>query len=214
MKVKKINLFLTVFLGMLAVGFIFSIARAEESDRTPMEKRDYAPAKPETKRQQDAQAEKLKEANKASNKKVDKNKASFSSHQSAVAVFVQNLLSVADRESGIGEEVRIIAREQNESAEKILNEIKAVETRSKIKTFFIGSDYKNLGDLRSDMVKTDNQIEKLKRLAEKAENADNRSILNSQIESFSIEQAKIRTFITDNENRFSLFGWVVKLLQK
>jgi hypothetical protein len=134
-------------------------------------------------------------------------------HRSAVANFVQSLLAVAERESGIGQEVRVIAKEQNEIKNRAADIIYAVENRSKVKTFFIGTSYKNLGELRSQMVQTQKQMEALKQLAEKATNEQNKIELQSQIQMLEQEQIKMNDFITQNESKFSLLGWAVKLFR-
>lgn len=146
--------------------------------------------------------------------KDNKGQVTAESHRSVVANFVQSLLAVADREGGIGQQVRVIAQQQNDTKDKTSDEINTVESRSKIKTFFFGSDFKNLGDLRSQMVQTRNQIAQLTRLADKAENDQDKTELLSQIQTLNQEQASIETFITQNESKFSLFGWAVKLFNK
>lgn len=145
--------------------------------------------------------------------KENKGQVNAESHRSTVANFVQSLLAVADREGGIGQQVRVIAQQQNDSKEKVVKSINKVEKRNKFKTFLIGTDYKNTGALRSEMVKTRNQIEQLKRLAEKAENEGDKTELQNQIQALEQEQANIDNFITQNEDKFSLFGWAVKLFQ-
>lgn len=146
--------------------------------------------------------------------KENKSRVTAEEHRSTVASFVQSLLSVADREGGIGQQVRVIAQQQNETKEKVAESIDKVESRGKIKIFLVGADYKNIGALRSEMVKTRNQIEQLKRLAEKAENEGDKTELQNQIQALEQEQTNIDNFITQNESKFSLFGWVVKLLGK
>ena len=78
-------------------------------------------------------------------------------HRSEVARFVETLLDVADRDDGIGEEVRTIAREQASSSEKIADAVNQIEQRSGVKTFLIGSDYKNIGAIRSEIAQTENR---------------------------------------------------------
>lgn len=148
------------------------------------------------------------EANKEKN---DDNKNSVGeSHRSAVATFVQNLLKVADRDPGIGEQVRVVAQAQNDSAKKAVDAMKKVEGRGGFKTFFIGSDYKNIGIVRSEMVTTLNQIEQLKKLAGEAyANADKASI-EAQIVALEAEQAKLESFLKSKESKFSLFGWLFR----
>lgn len=134
-------------------------------------------------------------------------------HRSAVASFVQSLLAVADREGGIGQQVRVVAQQQNGTKDKVAESIDKVEKRSKLKSFLIGTDYKNTGALRSEMVQTRNQIAQLKRLADKAENDQDKNELQNQIQALEQEQTNIESFITQNEDKFSLFGWAVKLFQ-
>ncbi|MFA5754106.1 MAG: hypothetical protein WC905_01955, partial [Patescibacteria group bacterium] len=69
-------------------------------------------------------------------------------HRSTVANFVMGLENIANRETGIGQQVRTIAQQQNQSASTTMQVMEKVQTRSKVKTFFFGNDYKNLGTLR------------------------------------------------------------------
>jgi len=142
-----------------------------------------------------------------------KGQTTAESHRSVVATTVQDLLAVADREGGIGQQVKVIAQQQNDTKDRAADLLYAVENRSKVKTFFIGTSYKNLGELRSQMVQTRNDIAQLTRLADKAENPEDKATLETQIQSLGQEAQKIDTFITDNENQFSLFGWAVKLFR-
>ena len=158
--------------------------------------------------------EQRRDSNKKSTIKESKGQETAATHRSVVATFVQNLLTVADREGGIGEQVRVIAQQQNDSKTKVSEKLNAVEGRSKIKTFLIGSDYKNLGALRSEMVKTRNRVDQLKGLVERATIEEDKTILQNQITALEQEQTNISNFVTQNESKFSLFGWVAKLFNK
>jgi len=132
-------------------------------------------------------------------------------HRSAVASFVQSLLDVADREEGIGQQVRVIAQQQNQSASTTIQATEKVQTRSEIKTFFFGSDYKNLGILRSEIAQTKNRLEQLNRIMENVQNEGDKTELQNQVQVLEQEQVKIESFIKAEEGKFSLFGWFVKL---
>lgn len=149
-------------------------------------------------------------------KKVEKvkGKVDAESHRSVVAEFIQSLTAVADRNGGIGQEVRVVAQQQNEIRDRASDIIYAVQNRSKIKTFLIGTSYKNLGELRSQMAQTRNQIEQLKRLMENVQNEADKTELQNQIQRLEEEQTDINNFIVENESKFSLFGWAVKLFRK
>ena len=151
---------------------------------------------------------------KGNENKENKEQLNAESYRNAVASFVQGLLAVADRESGIGQEVRVIAQQQNNIKVRTSDLINAVENRNKVKTFFIGTSYKNLGELRSQMVQARNQVEQLKKLSESAENEQSKIELQNQIQVLEQEQTRINDFITQNESQFSLFGWAVKLFRK
>ncbi len=159
-------------------------------------------------------ASQAQERNEAQNS-VKENKGQAQKHRSEAAEFVLNLLHVAEREpGGIGEQVRTIAREQNEATEKIAEALDKVEKRNKIKTFFAGSDYKNLGQLRSAMVHVRNRIERLNRLMERIEGESDKNEIKNQIHALEQERTRIENFIKTNEDKFSLFGWFVKLFNK
>jgi hypothetical protein len=144
----------------------------------------------------------------------DHSSFSAEAHRSAVATFVKSLLKVADREGGIGEQVRVIARSQNDSASTSEKAVLKVENRGKLRTFFFGSDYKSLGELRKEMVKTQNDIAKLKELLSKATNDSDKAELSAQIKVLEDFQVKIDAFVQARENQFSLFGWLFKRSEK
>ena len=132
------------------------------------------------------------------------------SHRSAVATFVQSLLKIADREGGIGAQVREVAQAQNDSASTSEKAIKNVEDKGKIQTFLFGSDYKSLGQLRSEMVKTDKDIQKLNTLLTQVTNLADKTELQNQISKLTDTKTKVDAFVQEHEGSFSLFGWLVK----
>jgi len=146
--------------------------------------------------------------------KTQQDKVNAEEHRSVVANFVQSLLQVADREGGIGEQVRTIAQQQNQAGETTAQAMEKVQTRSRIRTFFFGSDYKNLGVLRSEMAQTQNRLEQVNRLMENVQNDGDQVELQNQVQLLEQEQTKIEEFIKTNEDKFSLFGWFTRLFNK
>jgi hypothetical protein len=131
-------------------------------------------------------------------------------YRSAVATFVKGLLSIADRDGGIGAEVRVIARSQQDSASTSANAmLKADANKEKgFKAFLFGSNYKTIGQLRSEMTVTKNNIEKLERLAESVTDAQVKADLSAQIKVLEDSQIKIQAFIDANKG-ISLLGWAI-----
>jgi hypothetical protein len=139
-------------------------------------------------------------------------------HRVVVSNFVQSLLKMASttKESSdmVGEQVRLIAQQQNTSASTTIMAMEKVQTRSKVQTFFLGADYKNLGTLRSETVQTRNRIEQLNRTMANMENASDTIEVKAQIQTLQQEQTRIEDFVKQNESKFSLFGWLTKLFAK
>ncbi len=135
-------------------------------------------------------------------------------HRSTVATFTQSLLAVADREGGLGAQIRIIAETQKNSEATTTEAIEKIASRSSLKTLFIGSDYKNLGILRSEMVATQNHIDQLNVILTNATDASIRTTLSAQISALALDQANIQSFVKTHEKSFSFFGWFVNLFVK
>ncbi len=135
-------------------------------------------------------------------------------HKSKVEAVVQDLKGLAGKDKNIGEEISAVAKEQEESGQRAVEAMKKVEARSGFKTFFIGTDYKNIGALRSEIVTTKNQINRLKKVGERATTTEVKAELDTQIKALENAYKKATDFIQTNENKFSLFGWVAKLFNK
>jgi len=108
----------------------------------------------------------------------------------------------------------MIAQEQERTREQVADQIESIQQRNKIKIFLIGTNYKNLGALRSEMVNTENRLRQLNNLMEKTQNQNDQDALQLQIQTMQTEQERINLFIQANESKFSLFGWLVKLFTK
>lgn len=134
-----------------------------------------------------------------------------SEHRANIANIVQTLIKVSDKEPGeIGDQVREMAREQNEAKERVAKAIDTIQDRNGFKTFLLGTDYKNVGEVRSEMVQTRNQIRKVEKLIDKTTDPTTKTTLQVQLTSLEAEQQKLETFLKTNESKFSLFGWFLK----
>jgi len=137
-----------------------------------------------------------------------------STERSAVASFVQSLLSVANRDGGIGPEVRLVAQEQASTSEKVKTDMDNLGGESKIKVFLFGPNYRNLGDLRSSIVTTQNNIDRLKKAQTKATSASVKADLEVQIKALEDVASSTEAFVEANESKLSILGWFVKIFVK
>lgn len=132
-------------------------------------------------------------------------------HRSAIAAFVQSLLRAADRDGGIGAEVRAVAQSQNDSASTTAEAVAKVQSRGKLMSFLFGTDWKNVGTLRSQIAKADSDARRLETAISAATDASVKADLEAQLAALRAEQEKIEAFVESREKDFSLLGWFTKL---
>lgn len=131
-------------------------------------------------------------------------------HKSKVATAVAELLDVADRSGGVGIQVRELAKEQEALHNEVSEKMDAVGARSWVQNFLFGSDYETLGQLRSTLVTSENGLSVLLKARDKALPSVKPDI-DAQIAMLKAENEHAREFIAEQEGKFSLFGWLVKL---
>jgi len=226
MKSKATALALMVFLstGLSKVAF----AEINVSERTNINvdvahDRNDDNISTSTRKNDDNESGKTEHANSTSSERELENSSTTSethgsqmseTHRSVVASFVHSLLNVADREGGIGSQVRVVAQSQNESASTTAEAMVKVESRGALHTFLVGSDYKNLGVIRNEVASTTANLLKLKTLLSQATNDADKAELNAQITALETEQSTVEAYVSVHENAFSLFGWLNKLFNK
>lgn len=138
-------------------------------------------------------------------------------YEESVEGVVDNLQEVAEEEGEAGneevsDELEEIIEEEEETKDDVVEAIEEIESRNKFKTFLIGSDYKNLGALRSSLVHNRNQIRKLTRTAEKVGTEEALLAIEEQLTVLTQERERIKVVIEENEEGFSVLGWVFRFL--
>jgi hypothetical protein len=200
--------YLVVIILSLVVG-LASLAAVAKSDN----------AKSNNSNKSSQSQGKNKTANLKNYEKPDKAKGTTNSqlHQKKTEEVVQNLEQVATQEESSGNtqisnKIEQVAQEQDQTQEQTSAAIEGVEKRGKIKTFLVGTDYKNLGQLRSSLVHNRNQIRKLTQTISQVQNGGDVTLLQEQLTTLMQERERIKAVITANESSFSLFGWVTRFL--
>lgn len=133
-------------------------------------------------------------------------------HRSAVQNVVRELDKVAEKDTSIQTDLRTVSEEENSQSVVVQEKMERIQTRNRIKTFFLGSDYKNLGILRSELVTTQNHLEKLNKALERTTSTTIKTELEAQIKELELILAKANNFVSANESKFSLFGWLIKMI--
>jgi len=212
----KLSLFVIVFMSF-ALGF-FSLAAAK-NDNASEDKSNKSSSQTQKKK-------KIKRATlkvyKQPNKETGETHANI--HKDKVREVVDVLDEVSKQEKKSGNEIvsaqidQVVAiEEQNQGG--TADAISELESRNKVKTFLVGVGYKNLGQLRSSLMHNRNEIRKLTRALNLVTDTGNITAgtgsqvsIQAQLETLMQERERIKTIISENENVFSLFGWVSKFL--
>ncbi len=156
----------------------------------------------------------------ASANKLDKanpKTAKSQTHVQKVKDVVSSLeeVAVVEEQAGnedVSEEIVDVAENIESIVSDNVDSIDEVESRPAWKTLLIGPDYKNLGQLRSSLVKVDNEIKKMTRTMTRVEGSESESAIQARLGDLEMERSRITSMITENEESFSLLGWVARLL--
>jgi len=151
--------------------------------------------------------------------KPDKGQGSLNAalHKKKIIEIVDSLNEISDEEEQAGNtetsaDIGEVADEEEENVDEVTEAIKAVETRSKWKTLLFGADYKNLGQLRSQLAHNTNSIRKLDKAQNEVQAAGNQEDVQAQLGELVQERERIRSVITEHEDDFGILGWVFRFL--
>jgi len=101
-----------------------------------------------------------------------------------------------------------VAEQSEATAESSLNEMAG---RPGFLKFIIGPDYKNAGQVRSELVRLRNQISKLTRTREGL-SATDQATIDQSISALQQDLTSIETRLSEALKGVSLFGWLSRLL--
>ena len=130
-----------------------------------------------------------------------------------VETAVKSLNRVAERNNNpeIGEQVRAMVENHEKIQVRTETALKKMDQRSQAMKFIIGPDYKNAGQVRSDVVGLRNDIKKLEKIKGASLPTDVEDLQGS-IEGLRSEANKLEADLEGRLSGFSLFGWLAKML--
>ena len=134
--------------------------------------------------------------------------------RSRVANAVQEMLAVAERNPGIGQQVRTIAQNQNQEQEEMENALEVTKKRSGVVKFFIGPNYKELKKVEDRIENHKNRLEELKGLRAQLENSADAEVLTQQIQIMEQIGAELENEVNEEKQGISLFGWLFRWMAK
>lgn len=124
----------------------------------------------------------------------------------------QNLNRVVERNNNpeVGEQVRAMVQTHEQIQARTKTAFQQMDQRNRAVKFMIGPDYKNAGQVRSDVVGLRNDIKKLEQIKEDALPTDAGDVQGA-IDELRVEADDLEAQLTERLSRFSLFGWLAKL---
>lgn len=131
--------------------------------------------------------------------------------RSQVANAVRAMLQVADREGGIGQQVRVIAQNQNQNQVKLEQNIEKIQSRGGFAKFFVGPNYGEIKDTQKTLEQNKEQIRQLNQIRTQLSNQGDQQQLAEQIRILEQTNQEIEILLTNAQKGFSLFGWLNKL---
>ena len=134
-------------------------------------------------------------------------------NMSKVAEQVQLLLQTRIS-GGIGEQVRMIAQEQNQAQTQIRNWVNKLNSKSKLARFLTGSDYGAIKNLMQQLEQNRLRIQQLEQLQNQLSNQGDITMVQETIQALIQENTSLQELITAEEKTFGLFGWLFKFFAR
>lgn len=131
--------------------------------------------------------------------------------RSQVANAVHQMLQLADRVGGIGEQVRIIAQSQQQNHEEVEAKVEKIKERTGFAKFFIGPKYNEI-EKTKDLIKQDKEkINQLEVIKSNLTNEEDKIKIDEQIAIIKGAISEVEKIVGEEQSGFSLFGWLSKV---
>ena len=130
-------------------------------------------------------------------------------HMSNVAKQVQLMLQIRT-EGGIGDQVREIAKEQNQSQVQTELDLEKLNGKSKFARFLTGTDFGAVKNIRQQVEQNQLRIQKLLELQNQLNNQADIKTVQESIQSIINQNTSLSELIQAEEQTKSIFGWLIK----
>lgn len=134
------------------------------------------------------------------------------SRSSEVAKSVESMLTVANRVSNpeIGEQIRVIAKAQNQAEDNANKAIDKANERSGFVKFLIGADFGQIKEVKQIMEQNQERIRELQQIMLQLDNEADKTEIQSQITVLELQNLNLANQLDEESTGFTLFGWLVR----
>lgn len=134
-------------------------------------------------------------------------------HMSRVAEQVQQMLQ-AGPAGGIGEQVREIAREQNQVQNRIQEQLNRLDAKGMLARFLTGTDFGAVEEIKSHIAGNQERINQLEQLQNQLFNDGDATMVRETVQALVRENAALQERVQSEEQVNGLFGWVFRFFRK
>jgi len=134
--------------------------------------------------------------------------------RSQVANAVQEMLQVAERNGGIGEQIRTIAQNQNQNQEKIEDSLTKVQKRNTFTRFIVGPNYGEINNTQKILEQNRQHIEQLNQIKDQIIDQVDQQQLLEQIQALEQTNLEVESSLGEAQKGFSLLGWLFKAFSR
>jgi hypothetical protein len=132
-----------------------------------------------------------------------------------IGAATQNLNRIVDRKNNpeIGEQVRTMIQAHEKVQTRTQTALQEMSQRKEAVKLMIGPDYKNAGQVRSDVVGLRNDIKKLEQIKEDSLPSDTEDVQGA-IDELKVETNNLEIQLAEELSGFSFFGWLNRLINR
>ncbi len=134
-------------------------------------------------------------------------------HMSVVSLRVEQLLANRTAQGGIGEQVRVIARQQQQAQLEIEDELETVDDRSGLVRSLIGPKFKALKNVEAQIESNKQRINLLQALKDQLPTDEDTAQLDGVIQALTEQNETLQDRVIEEESSPSLLGWLFKRFQ-
>lgn len=133
-------------------------------------------------------------------------------HEDEIGEIADDLDDVADIEDdSVGQQIRMVAREQRQSATRVAESVRSTEGRGALTEFLVGSKSDAIEDIRDEIAMNAARIAVLTRAAEGITDPEVKSMLEERIVELQAETAQLQGFVDAKLDKNGIFGWLFSI---
>ncbi|MFA7169406.1 MAG: hypothetical protein WC178_00965 [Candidatus Paceibacterota bacterium] len=130
--------------------------------------------------------------------------------RSQIANAVQEIEKIAENNQGIGEQIRTIAQNQKDEQDVVEDSLEEAQERNSVIKFLIGANYGKLKEAKEKLDQQNIRIEEMKKLYENIENEADAQSFTEQISTMKKIREEALQEVANEDQGFSLFGWMFR----